>query len=264
MSQLKRPQYLSAPPMVIDGREGASEDIAYHKVDGSGGAGFIFCGGLKSDMEGGKATTVHEWAADTGRGFVRFDYYGHGQSSGKFIDGHVSRWRDDIVHVLDNLTEGPQILIGSSMGGWTSLLAAMARPKRVKGLILIAPAPDFTEKLMWAGYSDDIRAQIMDEGVYYAPSDYDEPYPISKSLIEDGRKNLIMDAPIKLDIAVRIIQGSLDVPVPPDHSRKLVDLITSEDLTYTLVKDGDHSLSRPQDLVRLLMICEEMSASISA
>lgn len=262
MSQLKKPKYLSAPP--LDG--GSGEDIAYNQVLPSSehsGPGFIFCGGLKSDMEGGKATTLHEWADDTGRGFVRFDYYGHGQSSGKFVDGHVSRWRDDVVHVLDKLTTEPQILVGSSMGGWTSLLAAMMRPGRVAGLVLIAPAPDFTEKLMWASYSEAIRAQIMEEGIYYAPSDYGDPYEITRALIEDGRKNLIMDAAIPLNIPVRILQGGQDSPVPPSHSQKLVDLITSDDLTYTLVKDGDHSLSRPQDLIRLLITCEEISAAVS-
>lgn len=220
--------------------------------------GLIWCGGLKSDMEGSKATALHDWAAHEGHRYVRFDYFGHGASSGRFRDGTVSRWTDDTLQVIDELTEGPQILIGSSMGGWTSLLAAMARPDRVKGLLLIAPAPDFTEKLMWARFDEHIRKTIMEEGIYYEPSDYDEPYEISRDLILDGRENQILDTPIKFDGPVRILQGLRDTSVPPEHAQKVVEAITSEDIELTLVKNGDHSLSQPHDIDRLIRTVKEL------
>ncbi len=242
-------------------RDGSEHKIAYQRLSAKPsmtGAGLIWCGGLKSDMEGSKATALHAWARDQGRGYIRFDYFGHGQSSGKFRDGTMTRWAQDTVQVIDDLTEGPQILVGSSMGGWSALLAALARPDRIKALVLIAPAPDFTEKLMWAGFSDDIRKTIMDEGIYYEPSDYDEPYEISRDLIIDGRKNLLLDASIKFDGPVRILQGMQDSSVPWQHAQKLVDLLTSNDVEMTLVKNGDHSLSSDRDITRLLHTVESM------
>ena len=258
MTDPQTPKFLNSP----DGSH-----IAYHQNDHKGlqhGAGFIWCGGLKSDMKGGKATTLDSWASETGRPFTRFDYYGHGQSDGAFKDGNISRWRDDTLHVLDNLTQGPQILVGSSMGGWVSLLCAMARPDRVKGLLLIAPAPDFTQKLMWEGFDEDVRAQIIETGLYLEPSEYGEPYEITRQFIEDGRENQILDEWIKIYCPVRILQGQDDAPVPWRHSHKLIDKIVSDDVTYTLVKGGDHSLSRPQDLVRMLMTAEELSAVVNS
>lgn len=225
--------------------------------------GYIWCGGLKSDMEGGKATTLHNWAARTHRAYTRFDYFGHGASGGRFRDGTISRWTEDTMAVIDELTTGPQIIIGSSMGAWTALRAALLRPDRVKGLILIAPAPDFTEKLMWARFDEAIRTQIMQEGLYLEPSDYGDPYEISRALILDGRDCQIMDAPIPFPGPVRILQGASDIPVPPDHSRKLFDLIESEDITYMLVKGGDHSLSREADLRRLIGVAEEVEALLA-
>ncbi len=235
--------------------------LAYKQSAGNGPLGYIWCGGLKSDMEGGKATTLHDWADGRGSSYLRFDYFGHGESEGRFRDGTISQWTNDTLHMLDTRTTGPQVIIGSSMGAWTALRAAVARPERVKGLILIAPAPDFTEKLMWARFDDTIRAQIIDEGLYLEPSDYGEPYEISRDLILDGRKSQIMDAPIPFHGPVRILQGADDIPVPPEHSRKLFDLIESEDITYTLVKGGDHSLSREDDLRRLMGVVEEVEAA---
>ncbi|WP_017930066.1 alpha/beta fold hydrolase [Robiginitomaculum antarcticum] len=237
--------------------------LAYKQSIGRNTPGYIWCGGLKSDMEGGKATTLHDWAARTDRPYLRFDYYGHGASEGHFREGTISRWTDDTLSVLDELTDGPQIIFGSSMGAWTALRTALARPKRVKALILISPAPDFTEKLMWARFSETIRAQIMEEGMYLEPSDYGEPYEITRELIVDGRANQMMDAPIDFSGPVRILQGNDDIPVPPAHSRKLVDLITSDDITYTVIKGGDHSLSRPDDLRRLIATAEEVEAVVS-
>lgn len=246
-------KFLSAPSFA--GQD--QHKIAYCQSDGAG-PGLIWCGGLKSDMEGSKALALHEWAQARGTGYVRFDYFGHGQSSGRFRDGHISRWAQDTVQIIDELTTEPQILIGSSMGGWTALLAALARPERVKALILIAPAPDFTEKLMWARFSEDIRKTIMQEGIYYEPSDYDEPYEISRELIVDGRENLLLNAPIALNIPVRILQGMCDTSVPWQHAHTLIDVLTSSDVEMTVVKDGDHSLSRPQDIERLIRTVQNL------
>jgi len=154
--------YLSAP----DG-----EKIAY-KINRGKGPTFIWCGGLKSDMEGGKATHLHDWAIEEGRSYIRFDYFGHGVSSGEFREGTISRWAADVVQVIDELTKGDVILVGSSMGGWASLLAAIKRPERVKGLLLIAPAPDFTQKLTWAEWSEEERETLERDGIVYVPSDY--------------------------------------------------------------------------------------------
>ena len=238
--------------------------IAYCRSESKGtnkAPGIIWCGGLKSDMEGSKAAALHEWADRQGRSFVRFDYFGHGASTGRFRDGTISRWAADTAQVIDELTQGPQIIVGSSMGGWTALLAALARPVRVKALVLIAPAPDFTEKLMWTGFDDAIRKTIMDEGIYYEPSDYDEPYEISRELILDGRENLLLDTPINFGGPVRILQGLKDTSVPAAHAQKLIDALTSNDVEMTLVKDGDHSLSTERDLKRLLGVVEGLCAN---
>ncbi len=246
-------KYLSAPDF------GAAQDnkIAYCESAGTG-PGLIWCGGLKSDMDGSKALALHDWAEAQGRNYIRFDYFGHGASTGRFRDGTITRWAADTVQVIDELTEGPQILVGSSMGGWVSLLAALARPERVKGLLLIAPAPDFTEKLMWAGFSDEIRKTIMEEGIYYEPSDYDEPYEISRELIEDGRKNQILDAPIDFAGPVRILQGMKDSSVPWQHAQKLIGALTSNDVEMTLVKNGGHSLSELEDIKRMLQVMKNI------
>lgn len=235
----------------------SGDKIAYKKTDGQGPT-LIWCGGLKSDMEGGKATHLHDWAIHQARSYIRFDYFGHGQSSGAFTDGTISQWADDVVHVLDALSEGPAILIGSSMGGWASLLAALKKPERVNALLLIAPTPDFTEKLMWANWTDEERAAIENDGILYVPSDYDEPYEYSRALIEDGRKNQILDAPINFKGPVRIIQGAKDDVVPWTYSKQIMEVITSPDVDYTLVKNGDHSLSSPLDLKRLVRTVQDL------
>lgn len=254
---MPKTEFLSSPACAKENKH----QIAYQKLvarPGKVGHGVIWCGGLKSDMEGSKATALQEWAAARGQAFVRFDYFGHGKSSGRFRDGTITRWAQDTVQVIDELSHGPQILVGSSMGGWTALLAALARPERVKALVLIAPAPDFTEKLMWAGFNEDIRKTIMEEGIYYEPSDYDEPYEISRELILDGRKNLLLDAPIKFGGPVRILQGMQDTSVPWQHAQRLIDALTSEDVEMTLVKNGDHSLSSERDMERLFKVLSEL------
>ena len=221
--------------------------IAYEKTAGSGPT-LIWCGGLKSDMEGSKAVHLHGWAKSNGQGFIRFDYFGHGQSSGEFIDGTLSRWAADIGVVQKQLSVGPVILIGSSMGGWAALLAALDNPANIAGLVLINPAPDFTEKLTVAGWSEAQIKALENDGVVYEPSGYDEPYAYSRALIEDGRARQILDAPIDLSCPVRILQGHDDSVVPWIHSKQLIDRLASENVTYTLVSGGDHSLSRPSDL----------------
>lgn len=246
-------KFLSAPGYA--GSQGDS--LAYKKSDGRGPT-LIWCGGLKSDMEGGKATHLHKWAVDQGRGFIRFDYFGHGQSTGRFRDGTMSRWARDVVQVIDELAGGDVILIGSSMGGWSSLLATGQRQAKVKALVLIAPAPDFTEKLMWASFSDEQRQTLMNDGILYVPSDYDEPYEYSRELIEDGRQNLLLDAPIKFSGPVRILQGAKDDVVPWEYSHQLSDSLTSQDITYSLVKNGDHSLSCDQGLGLLVQAVEDV------
>lgn len=212
----------------------------------------LWLGGFRSDMDGTKAQAVDAWAARTGRGFVRFDYFGHGQSTGRFEDGTISRWRDDAAFVMDALCVGDVIALGSSMGGWIALLLALARPKTVKALALIAPAPDFTEKLMWDNYDNDTRRVIIERGVYYEPSDYsDEPTPITRNLIEDGRQHLLMDGPINFTGPVRLLQGLRDQSVPWSHVLELVARLKSEDVVFSLSKQGDHSLSSADDLERL-------------
>lgn len=215
--------------------------------------GIVWLGGFHSDMRGEKATALHSAAEADRRGFVRFAYSGHGESDGNFADGTISAWRADALAVLDQLTQGPQLLVGSSMGGWISLLCALARPQRVPGLVLVAPAPDFTEKLMWARFGEAEKRQILEEGSWTRPSPYDEDgYPITRGLIEDGAKWSVLDDQILFDGPVRILHGALDTDVPPDHSRQLVDKLSSPDVAWTLIKDGDHRLSRAEDIERLI------------
>lgn len=225
--------------------------LAYHHVEGRGPT-LIWCGGLKSDMEGSKAIFLHERCAATGQAYVRFDYFGHGASDGEFTDGTISRWASDVTAMIDHFAgESGAVLIGSSMGGWSSLLAALGRPEAVRGLVLINPAPDFTEKMVWASWDDHKRAMLLEDGIVYEPSDHDEPYAYSRALIEDGRRRQILDAPIAFDGPVEILQGQNDPVVSPDHSRPIVDALAGGQVGYTLIKGGDHSLSRPEDLDRL-------------
>ena len=226
------------------------ETIAYLKQEGEA-PGVVWLGGLKSDMMGTKAEALADWAGARGRAYLRFDYFGHGQSSGDFREGTISRWRDDSLDVLDRLCAGPQILVGSSMGGWIALLTALARPDKIKGLLLVAPAPDFTEALMWAEFGDKVRRQIMETGEWARPSDYgEESYPITRNLIEDGRKNLLLGGTLNLSCPVRIIQGMKDPDVPWQHAMKLQECVEGNP-TVTLVKNGDHRLSTEEDLARM-------------
>ena len=238
--------------------------LAFRRTEGKPGApAFVWLSGFKSDMSGGKAMAVEAWAKDTGHGALLFDYSGHGLSEGDFAEGTISAWRADALAAIDAQTEGPLVLVGSSMGGWMALLAALARPERVKGLVLIAPAPDFTEKLMWPDFTPEQQAEILETGFTLRPSDYGEPYPITRALIEDGRTWSILDGDIAFDGPVRILQGMQDPDVPWGHALALTSSLTSNDLVLHLIKDGDHRLSRDKDIARLLAVCGEVATAIT-
>ncbi|PTS81720.1 MULTISPECIES: alpha/beta hydrolase [unclassified Caulobacter] len=231
--------------------------LAYRQVSGEG-ATVVWLGGFHSDMTGSKAQTLAEQAEATGGRFLRFDYFGHGESDGRFADGTISRWRADALAAVDELTEGPLILVGSSMGGWIACLVALARPERVRAMVLIAPAPDFTEKLMAPELSEDARAAIARDGFWIRPSDYDDGgYPITRALLEDGAQWSILPGPVPIDVPVRILQGGADPDVPWTHALALANALTGQDVVFTLIKDGDHRLSRPQDLERLTAAVSE-------
>ena len=227
--------------------------------------GLFWLGGFASDMKGTKAVALDAWAATTGRGCVRFDYSGHGESGGAFADGTISRWLEESLAVFDRFCEGPQVVVGSSMGGWMALLLARELAKRstsrasLRGLVLIAPAPDFTEDLMWKAFPPEIKAQIEQTGVWLRPSAYGEAQPITKALIEDGRKHLVLGATIDTGCPVRILQGAKDPDVPWQHAFELTHRLPSEDVVLTMIQDGDHRLSRPQDISRLLATITELA-----
>lgn len=236
-------------PKILARPDGAS--IAYHVTAGRG-PGVIFLTGLMSDMEGSKALALEQHCRAAGRAFIRFDFYGHGLSSGDFADGTIGRWADDAVAVIDELADGPQVLVGSSMGGWVMLLAALARPERVAGLLGIAAAPDFTVDLMKAYLTDEQKTAIERDGRVDLPSDYgDDPYIISKALLDDGENHLLLRGDIDIQCPVRLIQGMADADVPWQTAARLQDALKSRNVEVTFVKDGDHRLSEPHDLARL-------------
>ena len=235
------------------------EWIAWRRVDGQGPT-VVWLGGFRSDMAGTKAQALADWARAEGRAYVRFDYLGHGESSGDFQGkGTITRWREDALAVLDELALGPVVLVGSSMGGWLACLVALARPRRVKAMVLVAPASDFTEKLMGPEIPPAGHAALAAEGVWLRPSDYGDPYPITKALLEDGARWSILGAePVPIAIPVRILQGAADPDVPWRHALEFALAIKGEDVVFTLIKDGDHRLSRPQDIERLLAAVGEL------
>ena len=236
------PEFLTTP----QGRR-----IAYHRRAGRG-PGVVFLGGFKSDMGGTKALHLQDWAEATGRAFLRFDYSGHGESSGAFLDGAIGDWFEDAMAVAQTLTTGPQVLVGSSMGGWIALLLARALPERVAGLVGVAAAPDFTEDSMWAGFTPAQRAALAAEGRVVLPSDYDPAgYVITRRLIEEGRGRLVLRDPLPLRFAVRLLQGTADTDVPPAVALRLLDHATGPDIRLTLVKGADHRFST-QDCLALI------------
>jgi pimeloyl-ACP methyl ester carboxylesterase len=237
-------------PSILARDDGAT--IAYHKTDGKN-PGVVFLTGFKSDMTGGKAMAVETFCRERGQAFLRFDYTGHGQSSGNFADGTIGQWTDDAVYALDQLTEGPQVLVGSSMGGWIMLLSALRRPGRIAGLLGLAAAPDFTEELMWDAFTDEQKATMEDNGFLELPNCYEDqdPYRISKALIKDGRNHLLLGGEIDITAPIRLIHGVLDQDVPWKTSERISGLARSQDVEVTFVKSGDHRLSEPNDLNRL-------------
>ncbi len=256
----------TSPPAFIDvGTGAAGRHIAVRRRPGAS-PGLFWLGGFKSDMKGTKAVALDAFAAEDKRACVRFDYSGHGESSGDFADGTIGQWHEESLAVFDAFCEGPQILIGSSMGGWMALLLARALAKRrgtaqratLAGLVLIAPAPDFTEELMWKAFTPEIRAEIESKGAWYRPSDYGDPYPITRALIEEGRNHLLLGDTIEVGCPVRILQGAKDEDVPWQHAFTLTHCLPSDDVVLTLVQDGDHRLSRPQDIARMLAAVKEL------
>ncbi len=228
------------------------------------GPGLFWLGGFMSDMKGTKAQALDAWAEAEGRACIRFDYSGHGESSGDFLDGTIGRWLAESLAVYRSFASGPQVVVGSSMGGWLALLMARALRKApdaapIAGLVLIAPAVDFTEELLWKQLAPDAKREIEEKGVWNWPSDYDdgEPYPITKKLIEDGRQHLMLGGLIDNRCPVHILQGVQDPDVPWRHTLDLVSHFSSDDVVLTLIKDGDHRLSRPEDLERLIAAVKE-------
>jgi alpha-beta hydrolase superfamily lysophospholipase len=243
--------------MTVDGAE-----IAIRKTPGASPA-VVWLGGFRSDMLATKATHLSDWGRAHGRAVVRFDYSGHGESGAGFEEGTIGRWSAEARAVIEAEAGPAPILVGSSMGGWIALLAAKAlaeagRP--VGGLVLIAPAVDFTEALMWDQFPESVRQEILDKGHWMRPTQYaPEPYPITRALIEDGRRHLLFNAPLKVGAPVRILQGMQDPDVPWTHAMTLVEHLAEDDVTVTLIKDGDHRLSRPEDLERLIEAVETVA-----
>jgi pimeloyl-ACP methyl ester carboxylesterase len=243
---------------------GSSRTIAVRTREGKG-PGLFWLGGFKSDMKGTKADALDRWASEHGRACVRFDYSGHGESGGDFRDGTIGQWLEESAAVYRAFAKGPQILIGSSMGGWIALLLAkrlreMPGAAPLAGMVLIAPAVDFTEELMWKQFSPAIKRDIEEMGEWLRPSEYSEgPYPITRKLIEDGRKHLLLGGLIEPGCPVHILQGVQDPDVPWGHAVELVSRLARDDIVLTLIKDGDHRLSRPEDIERLIAAVSEFN-----
>jgi pimeloyl-ACP methyl ester carboxylesterase len=251
-------------PASIDvGHNSGARKIAVRARAG-GAPGLFWLSGFNSDMQGTKALALDAWAAEQVRACVRFDYSGHGISGGAFVDGTIGRWLEESVAVFDAFCDGPQVVIGSSMGGWMALLLAREIARRrgtgranLAGLVLIAPAPDFTEELMWKGFSPEVRHEIETKGFWLRPSQYGEPYPITRQLIEEGRNHLLLGSTIEVGCPVRILQGAQDPDVPWKHAFALAHRLPSDDVVLTMIQDGDHRLSRPQDIARIIAAVEE-------
>ena len=247
------------------GRGAEARRIAVRARDGAA-PGLFWLGGFKSDMKGTKAEALARFAADKARGFVRFDYSGHGESPGDFADGTIGRWLEESLAVFARFCRGPQVVIGSSMGGWLALLLARelrrppanTPPASLAGMVLIAPAVDFTEELMWKKFTPAAKRELETSGAWQRPSQYgNEPYPITRRLLEEGRQHLLLGGLIETACPVRILQGVEDPDVPWGHAVELVSRLGQDDVVLSLVKDGDHRLSRPEDLERLIAAVEE-------
>jgi pimeloyl-ACP methyl ester carboxylesterase len=245
------------------GTDIAARSIAVRWREGAA-PGLFWLGGFKSDMKGTKAAALDLWAQDNGRAMTRFDYSGHGESGGNFTDGTIGRWFEETLAVFDAFCRGPQVVIGSSMGGWLALLLTRELTRRtqpdpsVARLVLVAPAVDFTEELMWKRFPPEVKREIERAGVWARPSQYSEqPYPITRGLIEEGRRHLLLDGMIETGCPVRILQGVQDPDVPWQHTVELTARFARDDVVLTLIKDGDHRLSRPEDIERLIAAVAE-------
>ncbi len=248
---MSEPEFLTTP----QGRR-----IAYHATAGTA-PGVVFLGGLKSDMTGTKAVHLEQWARDQGRAFLRLDYSGHGASSGEFTDGSIGEWAADAMAVISAVTTGPQVVVGSSMGGWIALLVARAMPERIAGLLGIAAAPDFTEDSMWDGFTPEQRDELAAKGQVELPSDYaDSPYVITEKLITEGRENLVLRSPLNLPFPTRFLQGTEDADVDQSVALRLLDHATGDDIRLTLVKGADHRFSTPECLTLITKTCEKILA----
>ena len=251
------------PAFIEVGKDDSQRKIAV-RVRAGVAPGLIWLGGFNSDMQGTKALALDAWAAEHGRACVRFDYSGHGESGGAFIDGTIGRWLEECVAVFEQFCRGPQVMIGSSMGGWMALLLAREIAKRATsaaslgGLVLIAPAPDFTEQLMWNQFTPEIQQEIQTRGVWMRPSQYGDPYPITRALIEEGRNHLLLGSAIEVGCPVRILQGAQDPDVPWQHAFALAHRLPTDDVVLTMIQDGDHRLSRPQDIARIIAAVAEI------
>jgi len=253
-----------SPAFIEVGKGSAMRRIAVRARAGQA-PGLFWLAGFNSDMVGTKALALDAWAAEHGRACVRFDYSGHGESGGRFEEGTIGRWLEESVAVFQQFCRGPQVVIGSSMGGWIALLLAREIAKQaggvsLAGLVLIAPAPDFTEELMWNGFSPEIRQEIETRGVWLRPSEYGDgtPYPITRALIEEGRNHLLLGGSIDVGCPVRILQGAQDRDVPWKHALALAHRLPADDVVLTVIRDGDHRLSRPQDIARIIAAAEEI------
>lgn len=260
MLQMPQSAKISAPaasPKSLTRPDGAT--IAYERLAGASPR-IVFLGGFRSDMTGTKALFLEDYCRRHGRAYLRFDYFGHGRSSGDFTEGTIGRWREDALAVIDSLTEGPLILVGSSMGGWIMLLAALARPERIAALVGIAPAPDFTQELLPRRLTAAQRQEIEEKGSVVLPSEYEPAgYVYTRALLEDGQRHLLLGGPIALDMPVRLLHGLADESVPWQLSLRLAERLTSHDVAVTLVKDGDHRLSTEADLARLACALDELT-----
>ena len=234
-----------------------SGKLAYRKIEGTG-PGIVFLGGFRSDMTGVKAIALEAFCKERGHAFVCFDYYGHGQSTGNFEDGTICLWKEAALAVLTKLTQGTQVLVGSSMGGWLALLVACEKPRRVAGIIGIAAAPDFTEHLIWEKLTAEQQREIKDKGWSMVPSDMGEPYPITRDLIADGRKHLILDKEIPVYCPVRLLHGIKDADVPWEVALAINEKIATQDVKTILIDEGDHRLSNPKDIEKLLRVTAKM------
>jgi pimeloyl-ACP methyl ester carboxylesterase len=251
------------PAYIEVGSDAGRRRIAVRARTGSA-PGLFWLSGFKSDMRGTKAIALDAWAAERNRACVRFDYSGHGESGGAFVDGTIGRWLEETVAVFERFCDGPQVVVGSSMGGWMALLLARelarrpARRASLAGLVLIAPAPDFTEELMWKGFTPEARREIETNGMWLRPSAYGEPYPITRALIEEGRNHLLLGGSIDVGCPVRILQGAQDPDVPWRHAFALAHRLPADDVVLTMIQDGDHRLSRPQDIARMIAAVAEI------